>query len=107
MHTPSFSMNLSADYAKPTQIGPFDIAAIFYHNDGFYWDPANQIRQPTYSLYNASIGWMNPQERFGVRLWGKNLGGAKYYSYAITQTLGEDFSPAPPRTYGVTISAHL
>jgi len=107
VHTPSFSMNLSADYAKPTQIGPFDIAAIFYHNDGFYWDPANQVRQPTYSLYNASIGWMNPQERFGVRLWGKNLGGAKYYSYAITQTLGEDFSPAPPRTYGVTISARL
>ena len=107
VHTPSFSMNLSADYAKPTQIGPFDIAAIFYHNDGFYWDPANQVRQPTYSLYNGSIGWMNPQERFGVRLWGKNLGGAKYYSYAITQTLGEDFSPAPPRTYGVTISARL
>jgi outer membrane receptor protein involved in Fe transport len=107
VHTPTFTMNLSADYAKPTQIGAFDIAAIFYHNDGFYWDPANQVRQPTYSLYNASIGWLNPQERFGVRLWGKNLGGAKYYSYAITQSLGEDFSPAPPRTYGVTLSAHL
>ena len=63
VHTPSFSMNLSADYAIPTQIGRFDIATIFYHNDGFYWDPANQLRQPTYSLYNASIGWMNPQER--------------------------------------------
>jgi iron complex outermembrane receptor protein len=107
VHTPSLSMNLSADYAKTTQIGTFDIAGIFYHNGGFYWDPANQLRQPTYSLYNASIGWMNLQGRFGVRLWGKNLGGAKYYSYAITQTLGEDFSPAPPRTYGVTISAHL
>jgi iron complex outermembrane receptor protein len=107
VHTPSLSMNVSADYARPTQIGPFDISVIFYHSDGFYWDPANEIRQPTYSLYNASIGWMNRQERFGVRLWGKNLGGAKYYSYAIAQTLGEDFSPAPPRTYGVTISAHL
>ena len=107
VHTPSRSMNLSADYAKPTQIGPFDIGATFYHNDGFYWDPANQLRQPAYSLYNASIGWMNPQERFGVRLWGKNLGGVKYYSYAITQTLGQDFSPAPPRTYGLTISARL
>jgi hypothetical protein len=40
VHTPSFSTDLSADDAKPTQIGPFDIAAIFYHNDGFYWDPA-------------------------------------------------------------------
>jgi iron complex outermembrane receptor protein len=107
VHTPSLSLNLSADYAKPTSIGPFDISTVFYHSDGFFWDPANQVRQPTYSLYNASIGWMNPLERFGVRLWGKNLGGAKYYSYAIAQTLGEDFSPAPPRTYGVTISAHL
>ncbi len=107
VHTPSFTMSLSAEYVKPSQVGPFDIAAAFYRSDGFYWDPANQLRQPTYSLYNASIGWANPQERFGVRLWGKNLDGAKYYSYAIAQTLGEDFSPAPPRTYGVTISAHL
>ena len=100
-------MHLSADYVKPTQVGSFDIAADFYHNDGFYWDPANQLRQPTYSLYNTSLGWMDRSDRYGMRLWGKNLGGAKYYSYAITQTLGEDFSPAPPRTYGVTISAHF
>ena len=100
-------MNMSADYAKPTQVGRFDLAADFYHNDGFYWDPANQVRQPAYSLYNASIGWMNRSDRYGMRLWGKNLGSAKYYSFAITQTLGEDFSPAPPRTYGVTISAHF
>ena len=32
---------------------------------------------------------------------GKNLGGAKYYSNAFTQSLGEDFSPAPPRTLRV------
>ena len=62
---------------KPSPVGPFDLAADFYHNDGFFWDPANQLPQLTYSLYNASIGWKNLQERFGVRLWGKNLAGAK------------------------------
>jgi iron complex outermembrane recepter protein len=107
VHTPSFTMHLSADYVKPTQVGSFDIAADLYHNDGFYWDPANQVRQPTYSLYNASIGWMDPPGRFGIRLWGKNLGGEKYYSNASTSTLGELFSPAPPRTYGGTISARF
>ncbi|HEY0801287.1 MAG TPA: TonB-dependent receptor [Steroidobacteraceae bacterium] len=107
VHTPSFTLHLSADYVKPSEVGPFDFAADFYHNDGFFWDPANQVRQPTYSLYNMSIGWMNPPGRFGIRLWGRNLADAKYYSYAITQTLGEDFSPAPTRTYGVTISAHF
>ena len=107
VHTPSFTMHVSADYVKPTQVGPFDIAADFYHNDGFYWDPADQVRQPTYSLYNASMGWMNPRGRFGIRLWGKNLGGSKYYSDGVTTTLGEFFSPAPPRTYGATISARF
>jgi iron complex outermembrane receptor protein len=106
-HTPSFTMHLSADYVKPTRVGPFDIAADFYHNDGFFWDPANQVRQPTYSLYNASIGWRNPSERYAIRLWGKNLGGATYYSFALASTLGRQFSPAPPRTYGFTISAHF
>jgi iron complex outermembrane recepter protein len=107
VHTPSFTMHLSEDYVKATPVGPFDIEADFYHNDGFYWDPANQVRQPSYSLYNASIGWMNPPERFGIRLWGRNLGGAKYYSGANTSTLGEVFSPAPPRTYGATISVRF
>jgi iron complex outermembrane receptor protein len=107
VHTPSFTMHLSADYVKPTGVGTFDIAADFYHNDGFFWDPANQVRQPAYSLYNASIGWMNLLERYGIRLWGKNLGGATYYSFAIASTLGHQFSPAAPRTYGFTISAHL
>jgi iron complex outermembrane receptor protein len=107
VHTPSFTMSVSADYVQSSHLGPFDIAADFYHSDGFYWDPADQIRQPTYSLYNASIGWLNPQGRFGVRLWGKNLGGAQYYSYALAQILGEDSSPAPPRTYGLTLSAHF
>jgi iron complex outermembrane recepter protein len=107
VHTPSFTTHLSEDYVNPTQVGPFDIAADFYHNDGFYWDPANQLRQPTYSLYNASIGWTHPADRFGIRLWARNLGGAKYYSNASTSTLGELFSPAPPRTYGATISARF
>ena len=107
VHTPSFTMHLSADYVKPTGVGPFDIAADFYHNDGFFWDPANQVRQPAYSLYNASIGWMNLLERYGIRLWGKNLGGATYYSFAIASTLGHQFSPVAPRTYGFTISAHF
>jgi iron complex outermembrane receptor protein len=107
VHTPSFTMNLSADYVKPTQVGSFDIAADFYHNDGFFWDSANQVRQPTYSLFNASIGWTNPSERYGIRLWGKNLSEAKYYSFAIASSLGQAFSPATPRTYGFTISAHF
>ena len=107
VHTPSLTMHMSADYVKPTQVGSFDIAADFYHNDGFYWDPANQLRQPTYSLYNTSLGWMDRSERYGIRLWGKNLGGATYYSFAIASTLGHQFSPAAPRTYGFTISAHF
>ena len=50
---------------------------------------------------------MNLLERYGIRLWGKNLGGATYYSFAIASTLGHQFSPAAPRTYGFTISAHF
>lgn len=106
-HSPSLTLHLGAVYVLPTPVGPFDIAADFYHNDGFYWDPANQVRQPTYSLVNTSIGWTNQSQKFGIRLWGKNLTGATYYSIGVAQTLGEDFSPAPPRTYGVTLSAHL
>jgi iron complex outermembrane receptor protein len=106
-HTPSFTMHLNADYSIPTDVGPFDLSADFYHNDGFFWDPANQDRQPAYSLINASLGWMNPSERYGVRLWGKNLRDQQYFSFAVPSTLGNDFSPAPPRTYGITFTARF
>ncbi|MEP7324004.1 MAG: TonB-dependent receptor [Saprospiraceae bacterium] len=63
-----------------------------------YFDLANTIKQPGYSLLNARIGLTyKDMELF---FWGRNLGDAKYISYAY------DFGAAhlgDPKNYGITL----
>jgi outer membrane receptor protein involved in Fe transport len=42
-----------------------------------------------------------------VRLGGSNLTGTHYCAYTAGQTLLNSCAPAPPRTYGMTLSANF
>lgn len=106
VRTPKFSGNISADYVAPTQHGDLDFALSYYYNSGFAWDPDNRVKQDSYGLLGASVGWVAPNQNWGVRFWGRNLTGTKYCSYATATSLLDSCGPAAPRTYGVTVSAH-
>jgi iron complex outermembrane receptor protein len=63
-----------------------------------YFDLANTIDQPSYSLLNARLGMA--VAGFEVMVWGRNLTDKRYIDYAY------DFGAAHlgnPRNYGVTI----
>jgi iron complex outermembrane receptor protein len=63
-----------------------------------YFDLNNAIRQSPYDLFNAGIALT--VKHLELSVWGRNLSGEKYISYAY------DFGAAhlgDPRTYGVTI----
>lgn len=67
-----------------------------------YFDLANRIDQKAYSLFNAQLGLSYAKIELSV--WGRNLAGKKYVSYAY------DFGAVrtgDPRTYGVTLAARL
>src|SRR3546814_3830171 len=49
------------------------------YNDGFYWHGDNRLRQPSYTLLNGSVTMDLEDGKYQVRVWGKNLGNAKYY----------------------------
>ena len=64
-----------------------------------YFDLANTIRQPAYSLYNARLGVATKD--FEMMLWVRNISDKKYISYAY------DFGAVhlgDPRTYGITLT---
>src|SRR3546814_8419401 len=78
------------------------------YNDGFYWHGDNRLRQPSYTLLNGSVTMDLVDGKYQVRVWGKNLGNAKYYiSEAEIQGRGDWEMRAPPRTYGLTFLAHF
>lgn len=62
-----------------------------------WFDLANTIKQPAYSLFNGSVGIK--VKNYSLTFWERNLTNKKYIAYAY------DFGAAhlgDPRTYGVT-----
>jgi iron complex outermembrane recepter protein len=105
--SPKWTTNFGIDYSIPLTAGIIDLAGKYYYNRGFYWDPANQLAQPSYQLVSASVGWKAPSGRWEATLWGNNLLNNFYYSFATVSTFGFQTSPAEPRTYGVTFRTNF
>jgi iron complex outermembrane receptor protein len=77
-----------------------------YH-DGFDFDTQGLVRQPEYWVANGSVTWTAPSGNLRVKLWGDNLFNAEYYAQKQVSAVGETYSPAPPRTYGIKLSYQL
>jgi len=105
VRTPKGTANISGAYRWPVFRGKLDSVLSYYHNSGFAWDPDNRLRQSSYDVLNASMDWTAPSNAWSVRIWGRNLTATRYCAYETEQTLLDSCAPAPPRTYGVTLSA--
>jgi len=106
-HTPKVSLNLSPTYTLQTAQGKFDATVSYSYTGAYYWDSTNNRQQNAYSLVNANVGWLDPSGRYGINIWGKNLGSTQYMIYAVAQGTGDSFAAAAPRTFGVTFNLHL
>jgi iron complex outermembrane receptor protein len=108
IRAPHYGANFGADYVIPSYIGDFDLNANWSYTDTFFWFPDQSMKQPVVNLFNASVKWTNPGRRYDVRLWGANLSGVQYYSFGSESiAYGQQFSPEPPRTYGITVGVHF
>jgi iron complex outermembrane recepter protein len=108
IRAPHYGANFSANYVIPSSVGDFDLNANVSYTDSFYWFPDESMKQPVVNLLNASVKWTNPSRRYDLRLWGANLTGAEYYSFGSEAiAYGQQFSPAPPRMFGVTAGMHF
>ena len=65
------------------------------------------MEQPSYDVINGSLTWETLDENLSVRLWAKNLNNEFYGLYSSPNILGDPFSAAPPRTYGVTATVRF
>ncbi|MDB5681403.1 MAG: TonB-dependent receptor, partial [Sphingomonas bacterium] len=67
--TPKATANIGIDYVIPSSVGDFGVNANYAYNDGFFFEPDNQMRQAAYSLVNGELRWTPKGERFVVRAW--------------------------------------
>ncbi|HVR89839.1 MAG TPA: TonB-dependent receptor [Novosphingobium sp.] len=104
-NAPKLSFTLGASYALDTAAGTFTLAASDAYKSSTFWDPNNRLRQGSYHLVNASLTWTDPQERFDVQAFVRNISDTQYFVFGAEA--GNDvYSPGAPRTYGVTVGFH-
>ena len=104
IYAPKVSGNVALDYAMPTDVGTFNLNGTLSFRDKVYVSAANRLAIPGYTVVNASLGWTSTSEKFGVKLWARNLFDKDYYLNRTEQALGDIQFLAPPRTFGVTFS---
>ena len=107
--SPTILTNLGATYRVQTGVGEFSPTISAQYNSGFYWDTANRLTQPSYTLINASVAWVPVGSRFRANVWIKNLTDATYYitRQTVAFPIGDAQQQAPPRTFGVTLGVHF
>ena len=108
LFSPHFTSSVTANYERPIasdyKIGG---SITWYHNDGFFWDTQNRVRQPSYDIVNGQLTLSLPKDQVKVRLFGRNLLDKKYYSQVSPSPTGDIQQPAAPRTYGIAFDFAL
>lgn len=79
----------------------------YNYNDGYFWEPDNRLKSPSYHLVNASIDWWNDTQTLGFTVWGRNLLDERYYAFVSGSALGDIASPAAPVTAGATLKLRM
>jgi iron complex outermembrane receptor protein len=115
IQTPPFSASLIGQYEVPTPIGRFDINLSWTHTGNYYASadngkgqiapssPENNM-QKLIDIFNGSLRWSSNNRELDVRLWAKNLTNVQYWSYADEISFATFYSPAPPRSFGLTVT---
>lgn len=104
---PKYTVTFSPTLSVPVDIGTLSATVGYYYNDGFKWDAGNSITEDSFAIVNANVGWTSADERWDVRLVGRNLSNTHYSAYSVPQTNGFQYSAAPPRTYGIEFGFKL
>jgi len=102
---PAETTSLAADYTIPLgKSGDLNLNVTYLYNSGFFGEPDNRLRQPSYGVVNSQLSWSAADQLWTVRLWGRNLTNEQYETSVGSQPNGDFAVFAPPRTYGITVS---
>ena len=107
VRSPDLTANLGIYYFVPTDLGSFSGSVNAAYNDGFFWEPGNRVKEPDYTVVNAEVSWRSIDERYEVKLYGRNLLDEEYSPYTTEGSAGDHGAAAAPLTYGVAFKMYL
>lgn len=108
-YAPTWAFSFGGDYTfRNIFDGNVVLSANYQYSDGFYLELDGVVRQPSYSMINASLKWTSASGHYTMTLWGDNLTDKAVLTSVVTQNFGtHDAYYAAPRTYGVKVGFHF
>jgi iron complex outermembrane receptor protein len=104
VRAPKFTATAGFAYEFEAASGRVKLGANANYNDGYFLEFGNRLRQPSYVLVNANLGWWTRNERLGITLWAENITGEDVVQYALISGNQDGYSYRPPATYGVRLN---
>lgn len=103
--TPRHKVYVNATWLQPISYGTMRMSADYTYSSTVGQDVLDlDAEKPAYSLVNAQLAWMSPDERWEAMLWAKNLFNEKYLIHVPSSGLGILGSYGDPRMYGVSLT---
>ena len=102
-----FAFNAGLNYRVRSSLGQFEFNGNYGFVGSFRITPDNFVRQKSYGLLDASLTYTLPHnDRWSLRVWGKNITGEKYFVDAqeIAGSAGIQYAPGAPALYGATLN---
>jgi iron complex outermembrane recepter protein len=104
---PKLTTNASVDYIIPISTFDAGINLSWYHNGGYYFEPQNRLKQPSYDVVNVQFSLQPESKGWEARLFARNIFDKRYYVSMSNNSLGDYRLPAEPRTYGVSLTFRI
>ncbi|WP_231602421.1 TonB-dependent receptor domain-containing protein [Herbaspirillum chlorophenolicum] len=108
-NSPQDQYSVAASMNLPLNMGGYLTGSASYSWVDSYYTGATQdpnLKNPSYGLVNASVGYDSSDRKWGVSFWIKNLTNAYYVQTRSTQVVNAQYA-APPRTFGVTLNTRF
>ena len=105
-NTPDWTLQVTPTYQTPIGANNLSVTATFAYNDGWYGDPSNRTRQPSYWLINGSANF-TIAKKYSLIAWVKNLTNQQYDRQLSETATTDAYILAPGRTFGLTLRARF
>lgn len=109
LRAPDLSAYISLSYQLQTESAEFPLVVTASYKDEYDFDfvghpDTETLTQDSYSIVNATLGYIPHNKNWEISFWINNLTDKDYFDDLVASSQGVRGSPGAPRNYGIDIS---
>ena len=106
-YVPEWTWSAMGRYEFPVPVlldGTMALQTSVYWRDNTWGNDQNTVPVGSYTIWDASITYFDPDDRYSISVFGKNLTQDPYHNFGIYFNNNLDWNAGPPRRFGVEVT---